>query len=105
MGRAGFELQLHFLLLEVLEDERLAECGVALRFLERKSGGEEGNQGVADRPLLDWAVQDHLFWKESNLKLALAPACEGRQSSEDLHHRTATRFLLHGAHTDDERLF
>ena len=60
------------LLVQVVEHHGLAQRRVRLGLLQRETSGEEGDEDLATRPLLDGRVQDRLFVEEDRLELSLA---------------------------------
>ena len=81
------------LLLQVVHHEGFAQLGVLLDLGEGEPVGEERDQRVHLRPLLDGLLQDAVVAEGYNLKLGEVP-----EAVEDLEHRLGLGLLVHGAH-------
>mmetsp|Transcript_16239 Transcript_16239/g.41399 ORF Transcript_16239/g.41399 Transcript_16239/m.41399 type:complete len:302 (+) Transcript_16239:1383-2288(+) len=75
------------LLVQVVEDEGLAQRDVCNRLVQREPGREEGDQRIDHRPLLDGLVEDHLLVKVDHLELLVPGHLEGAQAVHRLPHR------------------
>ena len=94
----------HLLLLQVVEyDDRRVQLRVALRLVQREARREEGDQCLAERPLLDRLMQNGLLVKEDGCELLPTVNGEARQPVEHLHHRFALGLLAHCTHADYNR--
>ncbi|KAI3482841.1 hypothetical protein L1887_54401 [Cichorium endivia] len=76
---------------EVVDEDGLAEVCVGDGLVERKSGGEEGDEHVYDGPVLDGFVEDDLFAKDGHVELLGAD-----EAVEDVLHGLGARLAVHG---------
>ena len=91
------------LLREVVERERLPQRDVRLRLLQREARREEGDQRLAQRPLLDRLVEQRVVAEVDDAELAPPVRRVRREQVQHLVHRLRPRLLVHRAHADDDR--
>ena len=81
---------------------RPAQRRVGLSLAQRKSGGEERDERLAQRPLVDGPLQNGLLVENEDLELRLPVMREGADAIQDLHHGTRFCLLRHRANADDD---
>ena len=84
---------------EVVDDIGLPEGGIGLSLFQREPNGMETDEAVAQRPLLDGALQDDVFGEDDRVDVL-----ELLHPGEYLPHGFGVGFLGHGADADDDLL-